>query len=159
MFLCYFNFIEEGLRIKIRVTTVSHKPNSPLCPPCPLWWKESKLHRNELNGALMNRSRVRGGEGRFITFVFFFEDKKGDSIENNKIKGYKSTLTIPHLWPISFNKKITGNLKNSIIFFRFTTTFPEYSIILFKTVRIWIKFWCGCTVFYLISLNINLVFL
>ena len=41
----------------------------------------------------MNGSRVRGGEGRFITFVFFFEDKKGDSIENNKIKGYKSTLT------------------------------------------------------------------
>ena len=38
-----------------------------------------------------------GGEGRFITFVFFFIDKKGDSIENNKIKGYKSTLTIPHL--------------------------------------------------------------
>ena len=37
MFLCFFNFIEEGLRIKIRVTTVSHKPNSPLCPPCPLW--------------------------------------------------------------------------------------------------------------------------
>ena len=35
----------------------------------------------------MNGSRVRGGEGRFITFVFFFEDKKGDSIENNKIKG------------------------------------------------------------------------
>ncbi|KAA4005209.1 hypothetical protein F3F37_21270, partial [Bacteroides ovatus] len=33
----FFNFIEEGLRIKIRVTTVSHKPNSPLCPPCPLW--------------------------------------------------------------------------------------------------------------------------
>ena len=29
----------------------------------------------------MNGSRVRGGEGRFITFVFFFEDKKGDSIE------------------------------------------------------------------------------
>ena len=43
----------------------------------------------------MNGSRVRGGEGRFITFVFFFEDKKGDNIENNKIKGYKSTLTIP----------------------------------------------------------------
>ena len=42
--------------------------------------------RNELNGALMNGSRVRGGEGRFITFVFFFIDKKGDSIENNKIK-------------------------------------------------------------------------
>ena len=76
------------------------------------------------------------GEGRFITFVFFFEDKKGDSIENNKIKGYKSTLTTPHPGPISYNKKITGNLKNSIIFFRFTTTFPEYSIILFKTVRI-----------------------
>ena len=48
----------------------------------------------------MNGSRVRGGEGRFITFVFFFIDKKGDSIENNKIKGYKSTLTIPHPWPI-----------------------------------------------------------
>ena len=31
MFLCFFNFIEEGLRIKIRVTSVSHKPNSPLC--------------------------------------------------------------------------------------------------------------------------------
>ena len=74
----------------------------------------------------MNRSRVRGGEGRFITFVFFFE---------NKIKGYKSTLTTPHPGPISYNKKITGNLKNSIIFFRFTTTFPEYSIILFKTVQ------------------------
>ena len=54
------------------------------------------MHRNELNGALMNGSRVRDGEGRFITFVFFFIDKKGDSIENNKIKGYKSTLTIPH---------------------------------------------------------------
>ena len=54
--------------------------------------------RNELNGALMNGSRVRGGEGRFITFVFFFIDKKGDSIENNKIKGYKSTLTLdPYL--------------------------------------------------------------
>ena len=63
----------------------------------------------------MNGSRVRGGEGRFITFVFFFEDKKGDSIENNKIKGYKSTLTTPHPGPISYNKKITGNLKNSII--------------------------------------------
>ena len=87
----------------------------------------------------MNGSRVRGGEGRFITFVFFFIDKKGDSIENNKIKGYKSTLTTPHLWPIFYNKKITGNLKNSIIFFRFTTTFPEYSIILFKTVRKWMK--------------------
>ena len=92
------------------------------------------LCRNELNVALMNGSRVRGGEGRFITFVFFFIDKKGDSIENNKIKGYKSTLTIPHLWPISYNKKITGNLKNSIVFFRFITTFSEYSIILFKTV-------------------------
>ena len=83
----------------------------------------------------MNRSRVRGGEGRFITFVFFFIDKKGDSIENKIIKGYKSTLTTPHPGPISYNKKITGNLKNSIVFFRFTTTFLEYSIILFKTVQ------------------------
>ena len=41
-------------------------------------------------------SKVRVGEGRFITFVFFFIDKKGDSIENNKIKSYKSTLTTPH---------------------------------------------------------------
>ena len=45
----------------------------------------------------MNGSRVRVGEGRFITFVFFFINKKGDSIENDKIKGYKSTLTNPHL--------------------------------------------------------------
>ena len=83
----------------------------------------------------MNGSRVRVGEGRFITFVFFFINKKGDSIENKIIKVYKSTLTTPHPGPISYNKKITGNLKNSIIFFRFTTTFPEYSIILFKTVQ------------------------
>ena len=70
----------------------------------------------------MNRSRVRGGEGRFITFVFFFEDKKGDSIENNKIKGYKSTLTTPHPGPISYNKKITLSLqlidKRSEIYFK-----------------------------------------
>ena len=32
--------------------------------------------RNELNVALMNGSRVRGGEGRFITFVFFLKIKK-----------------------------------------------------------------------------------
>jgi len=63
----------------------------------------------------MNGSRVRGGEGRFITFVFFFEDKKGDNIENNKIKGYKSTLTTPHPGPISYNKKITGNLPNPYV--------------------------------------------
>ena len=44
----------------------------------------------------MNGARVRDGGGRFITFVFFFIYKKGDSIENNKIKGYKSTLTTPH---------------------------------------------------------------
>ena len=37
MFSCFFNFIVGGLRIKIRVATVSHKTNSPLCPPCPLW--------------------------------------------------------------------------------------------------------------------------
>ena len=53
----------------------------------------------------MNRSRVRGGEGRFITFVFFFEDKKGDSIENKIIKGYKSTLTTPHLDPYLIIKR------------------------------------------------------
>ena len=140
MFLCFFNFIEEGLRIKIRVTTVSHKPNSPLCPPCPLWWKESKLHRNELNVALMNGSRVRGGEGRFITFYFIIFYTISFFIYKKKYESYKSTLTTPHPWPISYNKKITGNLKNSIVFFRFTTTFLEYSIILFKTVQEWIKF-------------------
>ncbi|RJX12702.1 hypothetical protein DXA54_13185 [Bacteroides sp. OF03-11BH] len=37
MFLYFFNFMVGGLRIKIRVTTVSHKPNSPLCLPRPLW--------------------------------------------------------------------------------------------------------------------------
>ena len=93
------------------------------------------MHRNELNGALMNGSRVRDGEGRFITFYFiifytisFFIYKK-----NTKVINLPSpTLTFD---PYLNNKKITGNLKNSIIFFRFTTTFPEYSIILFKTVR------------------------
>ena len=33
----FFQLYSRGLRIKIRVTTVSHKPNSPLCPPRPLW--------------------------------------------------------------------------------------------------------------------------
>ena len=33
----FFQLYRGGLRIKIRVTTVSHKTNSPLCPPCPLW--------------------------------------------------------------------------------------------------------------------------
>uniref|UniRef100_UPI00321AD390 hypothetical protein n=1 Tax=Bacteroides xylanisolvens TaxID=371601 RepID=UPI00321AD390 len=33
----FFNFIVGGLRIKIRVTTVSHKTDSPLCPLCTLW--------------------------------------------------------------------------------------------------------------------------
>ena len=32
-----FYFMVGGLRIKIVLTTVSHKTNSPLCPPCPLW--------------------------------------------------------------------------------------------------------------------------
>ena len=65
----------------------------------------------------MNGSRVRGGEGRFITFVFFFEDKKGDSIENNKIKGYKSTLTTPHLDPFisaTFNSFLCTNEVNTV---------------------------------------------
>ena len=83
----------------------------------------------------MNGSRVRGGEGRFITFYFIIFYTISFFIYKKKYESYKSTLTNPHLWPISYNKKITGNLKNSIIFFRFTTTFPEYSIILFKTVQ------------------------
>ena len=33
----FFQLYRGGLRIKIRVTTVSHKTNSPQCPPCPLW--------------------------------------------------------------------------------------------------------------------------
>ena len=37
MFSYFFNFIVGGLRIKIRVTTVSHKTDSPLCPLCTLW--------------------------------------------------------------------------------------------------------------------------
>ena len=92
------------------------------------------LCRNELNGTLMNGSRVRDGEGRFITFYFIIFYTISFFIYKKKYESYKSTLTIPHLWPISYNKKITGNLKNSIVFFRFITTFSEYSIILFKTV-------------------------
>ena len=83
----------------------------------------------------MNGSKVRGGEGRFITFYYFIFYTIS-FLSSKKYESYKSTLTTPHPGPISYNKKITGNLKNSIIFFRFTTTFPEYSIILFKTVRI-----------------------
>ena len=47
------------------------------------------MHRNELNGALMNGSRVRDGEGRFITFYFiifytisFFIYKKNTKVIN-----------------------------------------------------------------------------
>ena len=83
----------------------------------------------------MNGSRVRGGEGRFITFYFIIFYTISFFILKKKYESYKSTLTTPHPGPISYNKKITGNLKNSIIFFRFTKTFPEYSIILFKTVQ------------------------
>ena len=83
----------------------------------------------------MNGSRVRGGEGRFITFYFIIFYTISFFILKKKYESYKSTLTTPHPGPISYNKKITGNLKNSIIFFRCTTTFPEYSIILFKTVQ------------------------
>ena len=88
----------------------------------------------------MNGSRVRGGEGRFITFYFIIFYTISFFIYKKKYESYKSTLTNPHPWPISYNKKITENLKNSIIFFRFTTTFPEYSIILFKTVPAWTRF-------------------
>ena len=83
----------------------------------------------------MNGSRVRVGEGRFITFLFYYFLYYLLFYPQKKYESYKSTLTTPHPGPISYNKKITGNLKNSIIFFRFTTTFPEYSIILFKTVQ------------------------
>ena len=83
----------------------------------------------------MNGSRVRGGEGRFITFYFIIFYTISFFILKKKYESYKSTLTTPHPGPISYNKKITGNLKNLIVFFRFTITFPEYSIILFKTVQ------------------------
>ena len=55
---------------------------------------------------------MRVGEGRFITFVFFFIDKKGDSIENNKIKGYKSTLTFDPFISAPFNSFQYSSLLN-----------------------------------------------
>ena len=65
----------------------------------------------------MNGSRVRVGEGRFITFVFFFIDKKGDSIENKIIKGHKSTLTPLTLDPFisaPFNSFLCTNEVNTV---------------------------------------------
>ena len=56
----------------------------------------------------MNGSRVRVGEGRFITFVFFFINKKGDSIEN-KIMEYSGNVVV--------------NLKKMIEFLRFPVIF------------------------------------
>ena len=55
------------------------------------------MHRNELNGALMNGSRVRDGEGRFITFYFIIFYTISFFIYKKKYESYKSTLTIPHL--------------------------------------------------------------
>ena len=54
------------------------------------------MHRNELNGALMNGSRVRDGEGRFITFYFIIFYTISFFIYKKKYESYKSTLTIPH---------------------------------------------------------------
>ena len=55
-----------------------------------------ELHRNELNVALMNGSRVRGGEGRFITFYFIIFYTISFFIYKKKYESYKSTLTTPH---------------------------------------------------------------
>ncbi len=52
--------------------------------------------RNELNGALMNGSRVRGGEGGFITFYFIIFYTISFFIYKKKYESYKSTLTTPH---------------------------------------------------------------
>ena len=60
----------------------------------------SLVHRNELNGALMNGSRVRGGEGRFITFYFIIFYTISFFILKKKYESYKSTLTTPHPGPI-----------------------------------------------------------
>lgn len=45
------------------------------------------------------RKKVRVGEGKFLTFVFFFlEENRRIEIRNIKMKSCKSTLTNPHLF-------------------------------------------------------------
>lgn len=43
------------------------------------------------------RKKVRVGEGKFLTFVFFLEENRRIEIRNIKMKSCKSTLTNPHL--------------------------------------------------------------
>lgn len=42
--------------------------------------------------------KVRVGEGKFLTFVFFLEENRRIEIRNIKMKSCKSTLTNPHLF-------------------------------------------------------------
>lgn len=45
------------------------------------------------------RKKVRVGEAKFLTFVFFFlEENRRIEIRNIKMKSCKSTLTNPHLF-------------------------------------------------------------
>lgn len=43
------------------------------------------------------KEKVRVGEGKFLTFVFFLEENRRIEIRNIKMKSCKSTLTNPHL--------------------------------------------------------------
>ncbi len=53
----------------------------------------------------MNGSRVRGGEGRFITFYFIIFYTISFFILKKKYESYKSTLTTPHLDPYLIIKR------------------------------------------------------
>jgi hypothetical protein len=44
------------------------------------------------------KEKVRVGEGKFLTFVFFLEENRRIEIRNIKMKSCKSTLTNPHLF-------------------------------------------------------------
>lgn len=44
------------------------------------------------------KGKVRVGEGKFLTFVFFLEENRRIEIRNIKMKSCKSTLTNPHLF-------------------------------------------------------------
>lgn len=43
------------------------------------------------------KEKVRVGEGKFLTFVFFLEENRRIEIRNIKMKSCKSSLTNPHL--------------------------------------------------------------
>ena len=59
--------------------------------------KGKKRKKKEKKGK--KRKKVRVGEGKFLTFVFFFlEENRRIEIRNIKMKSCKSTLTNPHLF-------------------------------------------------------------